>query len=236
MMDALTGALLGLAGSLHCAAMCGPIALALPVGGDSRGRFLAGRLLYNGGRIVTYVILGGVLGSIGGLFALAGLQQTLSIAIGVLMLAALLLPGFVRRLSSLWSPVAVIHSLLHQRFGRFLRHRSHPALFGFGMLNGFLPCGLLYAALAAAAALGDPFRGMIFLCTFGAGTLPVMLSIGLAGKSIRIEIRKRIAAVLPVFTLALAILLILRGLNLGIPYVSPAPHRSGEAAAEPGCH
>jgi sulfite exporter TauE/SafE len=236
MVDALTGVLLGLAGSLHCAAMCGPIALALPAESGSRGRFLAGRLLYNGGRIITYVILGGILGSIGGLFALAGLQQTLSITIGVLMIAVLFLPGLIRRLSAIWSPVSALHSLLHRKFGQLLRHRSHPALLGFGMLNGLLPCGLLYAALAAAAALGGPLRGMVFLSAFGAGTLPVMLSIGLAGTSIRLEVRKRIAALLPVFTFALGLLLILRGLNLGIPYISPHVSLSGEAAVESCCH
>jgi sulfite exporter TauE/SafE len=235
-MDFIPGVVVGILGSLHCAAMCGPIALALPTEEASRRRFLAGRLLYNGGRVVTYVALGAVLGSLGGLFALAGLQQVLSIAVGSLMILALFLPSAVSRLSSRWSPAARFHTALQEGLGRFLHRRTLPSMFGLGLLNGLLPCGLLYAALGAAAALGEPLRGMVFLGGFGMGTLPIMLGIGLAGKTIRAGLRKQLSAVLPLFTFSLGVLLILRGLNLGIPYISPAVLEKPGKNAEVQCH
>jgi hypothetical protein len=216
--------------------MCGPIALALPATEAQRGRFVAGRLLYNGGRIVTYIVLGAALGSLGGLFALAGLQQALSIAIGAVMILALVVPAALRRFSSRWSLPARLHGALQEKLGIVLRQRTLPSLFTLGLLNGLLPCGLLFAALGAAAALGEAVRGMLFLGGFGAGTLPVMAGIALAGKSIRTGVRRRIAAVLPVFTFALGVLLILRGLNLGIPYVSPAVVEHDDARGQTHCH
>jgi uncharacterized protein len=235
-MDFLSGVVVGILGSLHCAAMCGPIALALP-GGESRQRqFLAGRLLYNAGRIVTYIILGAILGSLGGLFALAGLQQAVSVAVGVIMILVLVFPSLVHRISARWSPAAQLQARLRTSFSMFLRRQTLFSLFGLGLLNGLLPCGLLYAALGAATALGEPLRGMVFLGGFGAGTLPIMLGIGLLGKTIKVQVRRRLSGVLPVFTLALGLLLILRGLNLGIPYISPEVHESPHGNIEAPCH
>lgn len=235
-MELVTGFIVGILGSLHCAAMCGPIALALPAGEGDRGGFIAGRLLYNGGRMLTYLTLGAVLGSVGSFFALAGLQQALSIAVGALMIVALFVPSAINRLSTRWSFLLRLHHALQERLGIVLRKKTLPSLFAFGLLNGLLPCGLLYAALGAAATLADPVRGMLFLGGFGAGTVPVMAGIGLAGTSIRAGVRRRVAAVLPVFTFALGMLLILRGLNLGIPYVSPAVDENESAQGEMHCH
>jgi uncharacterized protein len=235
-MDFLSGLLVGILGSLHCAAMCGPIALALPGGEPLRRHYVTGRLLYNAGRIATYVLLGAILGSLGGLFALAGLQQAVSVTVGVIMILVLIFPSLIRRISERWSPAAQLQRRLQGWFGIFLRRRTLFSLFGLGLLNGLLPCGLLYAALGAAAALGEPLRGMVFLGGFGVGTLPVMLGIGLLGRTIRVEVRRRLSGVLPVFTGVLGVLLILRGLNLGIPYISPEVHEGSRANTEASCH
>ena len=90
-MELWTAVVVGLGGSLHCVGMCGPLALAL-AGGDRGGlRFIGGRLLYNSGRMVTYVLLGGLFGLLGGVLQLAGWQQGLSIAVGgIIMLGAVL--------------------------------------------------------------------------------------------------------------------------------------------------
>jgi hypothetical protein len=236
MMDLAAGFLVGIVGSIHCAAMCGPIALALPAGDAGTVRFFAGRFLYNAGRVVTYIILGITLGSLGSLLALAGLQQALSITAGVVMVVAVLVPSVINRLSARWSPLERIHAGLRTRLGSMLRQRSPGSLFGVGLLNGLLPCGLLYAALATAAALGDPLRAALFTAGFGLGTIPVILAISVARTAFRKGIRGQLSLILPAFTVLLGILLILRGLNLGIPYISPRVVDSSTGTTEGCCH
>jgi uncharacterized protein len=233
-MDLVSGFVVGILGSLHCAAMCGPIAMVLPAGSPSRMMFVAGRILYNAGRIITYMLLGAVMGSLGGLISLAGMQQTISIAIGCGMLAVLLIPS-IAQMSGRWSFIPSFTSALRIRLGSLLRRRSLSSLLLIGIVNGFLPCGFLYVALAAAATLGEIPRGVAFLAGFGTGTVPVMLGVSLIGRTLRPSIRRRMSTLLPVLTAALAILFILRGLNLGIPYISPKVDQAA-MSAEPGCH
>lgn len=237
-MDLVSGFLVGILGSLHCVGMCGPIALALPIAPTGGMRFLGSRVLYNLGRIVTYVALGALLGSIGAIAAVTGMQQTLSIVIGCTMLVGVCLPAVAQKLSTRLHVVQTFHSFLRRSLGALLRHRTFPALFLIGIVNGFLPCGFLYVALAGAATIGNATRGMIFLAGFGAGTLPLMLGLALAGKQIQWEARKRMAKVIPVFAAVLAVLFILRGLNLGIPYISPHMKMTqAPAVGEPApCH
>jgi len=220
-MDLVAGFVVGILGSLHCVAMCGPIAVALPTANAAGMSYVTGRLLYNTGRIITYMLLGALLGSIGGLIALAGMQQAVSIAVGCLMILALFLPSITVFLSARWSFLGSFYASLRTRMGTLLRQKSFLSLLLIGIVNGFLPCGFLYIALAGAATLGEILRGMAFLAGFGLGTLPLMLGISLIGHTLRPGIRRKISALLPAFTFALAVLFILRGLNLGIPYVSP---------------
>jgi len=235
-MDLAAGFLMGIVGSIHCAAMCGPIALALPARDSARTRFLVGRLLYNGGRIFTYLLLGTALGTLGGLLALAGLQQALSIGAGAFMIIAVLIPSALERFSSRWTPLERFHAGLRDRLGSLLRRQSLASLFGLGLLNGLLPCGLLYAALAAAAALGDPLRGALFTAGFGIGTVPVIFGIAAARTTLTQKLRGKLAFVLPAFTILLGTLLVLRGLNLGIPYLSPHVAASPADTTESCCH
>lgn len=232
-MDLISGFVIGILGSFHCVAMCGPIAIALPAGSTAGIAYFTGRVLYNTGRIITYVLLGALMGSIGGLFALAGMQQAVSIAMGCLMLLALFLPSIG---SSSRSPVlSWFHTSLRNHLGTLLRRRSLLSLLLIGIVNGFLPCGFLYIALAGAATLGEIPKGMAFLAGFGVGTLPLMLGVSLIGHTLRPGVRKKMSALLPAFTFLLAILFILRGLNLGIPYVSPQVKET-TSATESSCH
>lgn len=212
-----TAFLLGLAGSAHCAGMCGPLALALPGGGDPRGRLLAGRLLYNLGRTTTYVLLGVVLGLVGRSLVLAGVQRWVSIGLGgVLLLGVFFSRRVVPRLPSTGLTAAV-----QRRLAPLFRSRRLGALYVFGVLNGLLPCGLVYAAGAAAVATGSVSGAVLYMLAFGLGTTPMMLALGMAGRAVPVRWRLRLQRAVP-YTLALvAGLLILRGLNLGIPYVSP---------------
>jgi uncharacterized protein len=212
--------ILGLAGSLHCVGMCGPLALALP-GNPNRARFIAGRFLYNTGRVTTYVALGAIFGLFGETLALAGLQRGLSIAAGVILLGWLVLrlrPGLFSS-AQLWIPRLIVP--LKTALAKQLRARSQPALLAVGLLNGLLPCGLVYLALTAAAATGTAADGALSMLVFGAGTIPAMLAVSLFGQTLHAGLRAKFQRAVPVFVAALAVLFILRGMNLGIPYVSP---------------
>lgn len=217
MIETWTAFLLGLVGSLHCAGMCGPLALALPSGGGSRAAFLSGRLAYNFGRILTYCGMGLVFGALGRTLWLAGAQRWVSIGLGVVLIAGL----FSSRRLALWKPVTALVNWLKSGMGTLLRRRSVPALGLLGVLNGFLPCGLVYVACAGAAVTGGILAGARYMIAFGLGTVPMMLAIGLSGRLVPVAWRFRLQKAIPASVLLLAVLLILRGMSLGIPYVSP---------------
>jgi sulfite exporter TauE/SafE len=213
----VTALMLGLVGSLHCAGMCGPLALALPVVGNGPGGFLAARLAYNLGRVITYAGLGVVCGLAGQGLLLAGVQRWLSITLGVLLIAGLL----ASRRVALARPVVRLLARLQASMAGLLGHRSVLALGVLGMLNGLLPCGLVYVACAGAAATGDWLAGAEYMAVFGLGTVPLMFSISLSGRLLTPGLRQKLRHALPASVLVLGALLVLRGLSLGIPYLSP---------------
>ena len=217
---------LGLLGSLHCAAMCGPLMLALPVPPGGAGRFVAGRIVYQLGRVATYCLLGVVAGLVGKSLFVAGFQQWLSIALGLAVLAGFL----VSKRVALSAPVVHLVSWLKVAMSAQLRRRSFRSLALLGLLNGLLPCGLVYVALAGAAARGSILSGIGYMAVFGLGTLPMMLGINLSGKLLPLAFRLSLRRAIPVGVCLLAGLLILRGLALGIPYVSP-----DLGSGTPGC-
>jgi uncharacterized protein len=215
--DVWTALILGLVGSLHCAGMCGPLALALPPAGRTTPAYVLGRVAYNLGRIVTYCLMGVVFGLAGWTFLLAGVQRWVSIALGM----ALLLGLFASRKLALWRPVTALVDRLKVRMSVLLRRRSFSSLAVLGLLNGLLPCGLVYVACAGAAASGGVLAGAQYMALFGAGTVPMMLAIGLSGRLVPQSLRLGLRRAIPVCVFLLATLLILRGMSLGIPYVSP---------------
>jgi uncharacterized protein len=212
-----TAFILGLVGSLHCAAMCGPLALALPVTGNSGISFVSGRLAYNLGRVVTYCLMGLVFGLVGKTLLLAGIQRWVSIALGVALLAGL----FSSRKLALWQPVTALVGSLKKSMSALLRQRSFVALGVLGLLNGLLPCGLVYVAGAAAIDTGDILSGARYMALFGLGTVPMMLGISLSGKLVPMSLRLQLRKAIPVSVFLVAVLLILRGMSLNIPYISP---------------
>lgn len=227
---------LGLVGSLHCVGMCGPIALALPRSTEQRrAAFWTGRLLYNLGRTVTYTVLGIIAGALGRSLHVAGLQQGLSIACGILILIYLLtrVLGHWRWPGDILLPrmVAPLQRALARRLGT----GSLPGLFSIGLLNGLLPCGLVYVALAGAAATGNLLHGALFMATFGLGTTPLLFAVALAGPTLQARLRGHLQWLIPTGLALLATLLILRGLNLGIPYVSPHMDHGSKSGETPAC-
>ncbi len=216
-MELWTAFLLGLVGSLHCAGMCGPLALALPAAPGGRASFLAGRLAYNGGRVATYGALGLMFGLLGKGFNLAGAQRWLSIALGVTILFAF---AWSRKWT-LGAPLIGIVTRVKGWVAIILRRRALSSLLLLGLLNGLLPCGLVYVAGASAATRGTPVAGAGFMLLFGLGTVPMMLGIALARRPLQAALRFRLQPLVPAAALALGGLLVLRGLGLGIPYLSP---------------
>lgn len=220
-MDLLTAFSVGLLGSLHCVGMCGPLALALPIGVGSTGTFLLGRVLYNLGRVVTYAAMGILAGLIGQKIVFYGFQQTVSIAAGALMIGAYAFPALVGRHLARLSFLNAIATRVQQAFANLLVRRSVLTMFLIGIVNGLLPCGLVYVALAGSAMTGDPWKGGLFAAVFGLGTFPMMFVVSVLGRRVSPDLRQRIGRLVPVFMIALGALFILRGMNLGIPMVSP---------------
>ncbi len=212
---------LGLLGSFHCIGMCGPIALALPVGGNNFWERISAAFIYNSGRILTYSVFGLVFGIIGKTFALAGLQQWFSITVGVLIVLSILLPTLFKAGNKITGFVTDFTSRIKNGMRDFFRQRTFSSFFFIGTLNGLLPCGLVYLAVAGASATSGAIEGAAYMALFGAGTLPVMLSVIVAGNFISVNIRNHIRKAMPYMILLIGVLFILRGLNLGIPYISP---------------
>ena len=228
----ITAFLIGFAGSVHCIGMCGPLALSVPAPGGRAGRLVAA-FLYNAGRVATYSLIGMAMGTLGRSFAWFGWQQRFSLVLGVLMLLFVLMPGLSGN-PWLSGKAGAIFMALRKRLGSALFKGTPGSIFLSGMVNGLLPCGLVYLALAGAAATGEAMKGLLFMMFFGWGTLPAMFSVVLLGGSLKQRFRTRMRTVFPALLAAMAILLIIRGLNLGIPFLSPnLPVRSTEMV---DCH
>lgn len=226
MMEYISALLVGLVGSLHCAGMCGPIAIAIPLNNKTWLSRISGTLLYNVGRTLTYAILGAIFGLAGLGLALGGLQQWVSIALGALMILSVLIPKVGALGRNLTSFSGLVTSRIKKLFGRFFRIRSYSSLFILGILNGFLPCGLVYIALAGALLMSQVYEGALYMVFFGLGTIPMMMALSLAGNLISSKFRAKLSKVIPYFIILLGLVFILRGLNLGIPYLSPKMEKS----------
>lgn len=221
--------ILGLVSSMHCVGMCGALVFALPVQHlSSPGKKIA-VALYHTGRIFTYSFFGLLLGLAGRRIYLAGFQQYFSIASGIIILL-LLIHYFL--LKKFWQP-ALIKRMYTATQAVILKLWNNPfrgKFFLLGMANGILPCGMVYLALAGALVSQQVMESVFFMLLFGVGTLPAMIGLGYFGNAIGMQARNVIRKATPFFMAFIAIALILRGLNLGIPFVSPMlPHATGAA-------
>jgi len=211
---------MGLASSLHCVGMCGPLALSLPVSHDNHLSRISGGLIYNSGRILSYASMGLIFGSLGNLFIATQWQSGLSISLGIIILLYLLFP---KRYFHFTTSTALDKpfTLLRQQLGKLFQSKRLSSLFFIGVLNGFLPCGLVYLALSSSVIAASPMNGGMFMLFFGLGTFPMMFTTVLMGNYLNQSIRRKINRAVPVLLFFMAVLLILRGMNLGIPFISP---------------
>lgn len=215
----ITALSVGLLGSFHCIGMCGAIAFSLPLKEQNWHSKLWGGLSYNAGRISMYGLIGGVFGLLGQGISIAGFQQGLSIFLGVVILSILLFPKFLQAQKN--ESLAPFQFWVRRQMAALFQNNAAYALFGIGLLNGLLPCGLVYAGVAGAIATGDGLSGVLYMMLFGIGTLPMMLLASQFRGFISINIRNKMRQTVPIFVGMMAVLFIIRGLNLGIPYLSP---------------
>lgn len=231
----LTAFIFGLISSLHCIGMCGPIALMLPLDRNNPTKKAFQIVLYHTGRLTAYASIGFVFGLLGKGFFMAGMQQQLSLFIGVAMIFMVLVPE--KRLANynFSKPIFKILSKVKTKLGNQFRKKSPKAIFTIGLLNGFLPCGLVYVALFGAIAMQSARYGILYMILFGLGTIPLMTGVLYLNTFLTLSIRNKIQKVIPYAGVCIGILFILRGLGLGIPYISPSSF-SLFVQATPNCH
>jgi sulfite exporter TauE/SafE len=214
--------LFGLISSFHCIGMCGPIAMMLPVERNNPAKKVIQIITYHLGRLTAYGSIGLLFGLLGRGFFLAGIQQQLSILVGVAMILVILIPEKILARYNFSKPVYKLISRIKQNLGRHFKNKSFKSLFIIGLLNGFLPCGMVYVALFGAIAMQSAGFGVLYMVLFGLGTVPLMSSVVYINSFLSVPIRNRIQKVIPYVGVLIGVLFILRGLGLGIPYVSPS--------------
>jgi sulfite exporter TauE/SafE len=208
-------------GSMHCVGMCGPIAMAVPLNNHSKVYRLLGSLNYLFGKALTYAFLGIFSGVFAKMLNMAGVQRYISLFTGFLILLILVIQKFgngnlgSERFNYQWV------GFLKKQFKNMLHRKSLLSAFLIGLINGVLPCGLVYIALAGAVGAGGWWQSMLYMFLFGISTIPLMLMLMIFKSKMSVSYKNLFQKAVPTFTLVIAMLLIIRGLNLGIPYFSP---------------
>lgn len=227
--------ILGIISSFHCIGMCGPIAMMLPVDHRNEAKKVTQIVIYHLGRLTAYASIGLIFGLLGKGFFLAGIQQKMSIFIGVAMIIVALIPENVLAKYNFSKPVYKIISKIKSNLGNQFKNKSYKSLFIIGLLNGFLPCGMVYAALFGAIAMQSAGFGMFYMILFGLGTVPLMTVVVYINSLMKLPFRNKIQKAIPYAAVIIGVLFILRGLGLGIPYVSPSNMNLFVQTA-PNCH
>ncbi|WGH76812.1 sulfite exporter TauE/SafE family protein [Tenacibaculum tangerinum] len=230
----LSAIIFGLLGSFHCIGMCGPIAFMLPVDRRNKVTQFFQITSYHLGRLFTYSLIGFLFGLLGKGFYFFGFQQQLSIIVGVLMILAILVPKTFQKYN-FSNPMNRLVMKVKSSLGKELRKKGNDTFFTIGFLNGFLPCGLVYMAVFGALTTTSMLSGSFYMFLFGLGTIPLMTAVVYVGNFANGFIRKRVQQAIPYVVVVIGILFILRGLGLGIPYVSPVPVTDFHNATQ-GCH
>ncbi len=218
----LTALLLGLMGSFHCLGMCGPIAFILPVDRNNKAKMSLQTLLYHLGRMTSYALIGLVFGYLGKGISLVGFQQKVSLILGIVMVILAFVPASkVLNLKPLvgWNKFVYF---VKNSLSNYLQKRSTLGFYVIGFFNGLLPCGLVYIALVGAMATGAPLMGALYMAIFGLGTAPMMTLAIYLGNFVSVKVRNNINKLIPYAVALVGMLFILRGLNLGIKYISPS--------------
>jgi len=213
-----TAFVLGFLGSFHCVGMCGPIALA--VGSKGNQKFLWNKVIYNLGRSLTYALLGVLVGALGFSLSLAGIQQGISIAMGLMVVLFSL--GYKKADQFLAIPaLSGVVVWIKSKLNQYLKSGSKSAFFSTGLVNGLLPCGMVYMALVVAMGMQSPWLGAAYMFFFGLGTIPMLLGLMISGSFLPVVRRQQFQKAIPYLGILIGLLMVFRGLGLGIPGFSP---------------
>lgn len=213
--------LLGLLSSLHCIGMCGPIAMMLPLERNNPAKKVIQLLTYHAGRITAYASLGLVFGVLGRGLYLAGIQQQLSVIAGIIMIVIVMVPEKIFARYNFSKPVYRLIAKVKTGLGNQFKKKSSKALFMTGLFNGYLPCGLVYAALFGAIAMQGEIKGTLYMVCYGLGTIPIMSSVVYGAGFLKTPVRRIMAGIVPYAAVFVGMLFIVRGLGLSIPCLSP---------------
>lgn len=225
----------GLISSLHCIGMCGPIALMLPVDRTNSAKRVLQIMTYQLGRISAYASLGLLFGIVGRGFFMAGWQQQLSIVVGVLMILIAVVPEQKLAVYNFSKPIYKILSKVKQQLGQQFKNKSFKSLYLIGLFNGYLPCGMVYAALFGAIAMHAIGWSVLYMVLFGLGTIPLMVVVIHVSQFSQLKFKSQIQRIIPIIIVCIGVLFILRGLGLDIPYLSPST-MDLYVQAEANCH
>ncbi|MFM6954457.1 MAG: sulfite exporter TauE/SafE family protein, partial [Sphingobacteriaceae bacterium] len=207
---------IGLLGSVHCVGMCGPLVFSVPPFKTQRFFMITDKLVYQLGRVFSYTLLGVLMGLLGKQVWLSAFQQSLSLLTGM----AIVLAAFVRFFK--WSIKLQLpfFTSINKVITYAYQHKANHLIVG--VLNGFLPCGLVYLALAGAVNTGSVALASRYMFFFGMGTIPLVLLAAVGVSFFQPYFKVLNAKVIPIFMLLLGCWFIARGLTLDIPYLSPA--------------
>jgi len=230
-----TAFLFGLLGSFHCIGMCGPIAFMLPLDRANKTRMIIQTFTYHLGRLIAYSLIGFLFGLLGKGLYLAGLQQNISILVGLIMILSVIIPMRIFNRFKITQPLYRAIGEVKKQLGLYMNKKSYKALFLTGFFNGFLPCGLVYMALLGAIGASNAFLGSLYMFIFGLGTIPMMTVAVFAGNFLKLSVRNKIQKIIPFFIVIIGLLFILRGMGLGIPYVSPSDTKLIISTNASGC-
>ncbi|MDQ6469451.1 sulfite exporter TauE/SafE family protein [Flavobacterium sp. LHD-80] len=214
--------ILGLISSLHCVGMCGPIAVMLPVDHQNEVKKVTQIITYHLGRLTAYGTIGLIFGLLGRGFFMAGIQQKISIFIGIAMILVVLIPEKAFAKYNFSKRVYKVISKIKSNLGSQFKKKSYKSLFVIGLLNGFLPCGMVYVGLFGAIAMQSANLGVLYMLLYGLGTIPLMTIVVYVNSLLKLPFRNKIQKAIPYVAVFIGVLFILRGLGLGIPYVSPS--------------
>jgi sulfite exporter TauE/SafE len=230
-----TAFIFGLISSFHCVGMCGPIAMMLPMDRSNTTKKAVQICTYHLGRLTAYASIGFVFGLLGKGFFMAGFQQKLSLFIGVSIIVLALVPEKKIAQYNLSKPIFKLISKIKTSLGSQFKNKTYKSIFTIGLLNGFLPCGMVYVALFGAIAMQSVGFGILYMILFGLGTVPLMSCVVYLNSFLTVSTRNKIQKVIPYVAVAIGLLFVLRGLGLGISYVSPS-NMSLFVQQNPNCH
>lgn len=194
--------------------MCGPIAMMLPANKTFLRKANISRLLYNAGRAVAYMLIGLVFGLLGSAISISGYQKQLSIFSGIIILLIIFFTAaqkFQNRFSAFIARLTMpVRILMKKLFAQ----QSPSAHLGIGLVNGFLPCGLVYLAAAGSVTAGSIGGSILYMALFALGTFPVMLAMSFSVSLLKGSWRNWYSKATPIVSIALALFLIYRGTQM----------------------